>query len=138
MQKECNELLRRYDARTSIDALDEAVVEAKKNQASGKTGHQKDEWKPEIDPRSAVRARVLPVLEQEQLRLQKELDDVCGFPLCPLYQLTPLKLEKQNREYIAKIEQTISERKSTDRECKQLLGRFEQVRPGLQSLWCCV
>ncbi|KAF8606056.1 hypothetical protein BDV93DRAFT_543206 [Ceratobasidium sp. AG-I] len=116
--KECNELLQRYNARVSIDALDEAVVEAKKSQASGKTGHQKDEWKSEIDPRSAVRARVLPVLEQEQLRLQKELEE----------------LEEQNRKYLAKIEQTRSERKSTDRECKQLLGRFEQVHRSLRSI----
>jgi hypothetical protein len=74
-QKESSELLRLYEARTAIDALDEAIVEAKKRQVEGENNH-KDEWKPDIDPRTAVRARVMPVLEKEQAELQKELSEV--------------------------------------------------------------
>lgn len=75
-QKESSELLRRYEARAAIDALDKAIVEAKKRRENEEAGGYKDEWKPDIDPRTAVRARVLPVLEREQAELQKELDEV--------------------------------------------------------------
>ncbi|KAG8696367.1 hypothetical protein FRC09_008553 [Ceratobasidium sp. 395] len=109
--KESGDLLRRYDARGAIDALDGAVAEAKKRLADGTSGTQKDEWKPELDPRSAVRARVLPVLDQESARLQKELEE----------------LEAQNRKYVASIEQKRAKCKVTDQESKALLGRFEQV-----------
>ncbi|QRW17103.1 hypothetical protein RhiXN_05105 [Rhizoctonia solani] len=52
--KESSELLRLYEARAAIDALDEAIVEAKKRQVEEDNGNHKDEWKPDIDPRTAL------------------------------------------------------------------------------------
>ncbi|QRV88876.1 hypothetical protein RhiJN_16894 [Ceratobasidium sp. AG-Ba] len=115
--KESGDLLRRYDARGAIDSLDSAVAEAKKRLADG-IPNQKDEWKPELDPRSAVRARVIPVLDQESARLQKELEE----------------LEKQNRVYMTSIGQKRAKCKTIDQESKTLLGRFELVCQTLQNL----
>ncbi|KAG9127002.1 hypothetical protein FRC07_001082 [Ceratobasidium sp. 392] len=119
--KESTDLLRRYDARGAIDALDGAVAEAKKRLADGSAGSQKDEWRPELDPRTAVRARVLPVLEQENARLQKELEEASDLLSRTYF------LEAQNRKYVASIEQKRAKCKATDQESKALLSRFEQV-----------
>ncbi|EUC59692.1 GDP-mannose transporter, partial [Rhizoctonia solani AG-3 Rhs1AP] len=110
-QKESSELLRLYDARAAIDALDEAIVEAKKRQVEGESTNHRDEWKPDIDPRTAVRARVMPVLEREQVELQKELNE----------------LEEQNRKYLARIERNRAEYRAIDQEIKSRLNRAEQV-----------
>ncbi|CAE6440982.1 hypothetical protein ACGC1H_003656 [Rhizoctonia solani] len=109
--KESSELLRLYDARAAIDALDEAIVEAKKRQAEGENANHRDEWKPDIDPRTAVRARVMPVLEREQAEMQKELSE----------------LEEQNRKYLARIERNRAEYRAIDQEIKSRLNRAEQV-----------
>ncbi|CAE6436667.1 unnamed protein product, partial [Rhizoctonia solani] len=109
--KESSELLRLYDARAAIDALDEAIIEAKKRQAEGDNASHKDEWKPDIDPRTAVRARVMPILEKEQAELQKELDE----------------LEEQNRKYIARIQRNRAEYRAIDQEIKSRLSRIDQV-----------
>ncbi|CAE6401745.1 unnamed protein product [Rhizoctonia solani] len=109
--KESSELLRLYDARAAIDALDEAIVEAKKRQVEGESTNHRDEWKPDIDPRTAVRARVMPVLEREQVELQKELNE----------------LEEQNRKYLARIERNRAEYRAIDQEIKSRLNRAEQV-----------
>ncbi|KAH7335284.1 hypothetical protein B0J17DRAFT_669398 [Rhizoctonia solani] len=109
--KESTELLRLYEARAAIDALDEALVEAKKRQAEGENANYKDEWKSEIDPRTAVRARVMPVLEREQAELQKELSE----------------LEEQNRKYIARIQRNRAEYRAIDQEIKSRLNRAEQI-----------
>ncbi|CAE7216456.1 unnamed protein product [Rhizoctonia solani] len=109
--KESSELLRLYEARAAVDALDEAIIEAKKRQAEGESANHKDEWKPDIDPRTAVRARVMPVLEREQAELQKELNE----------------LEEQNRKYLARIERNRAEYKAIDQEIKSRLNRVEQV-----------
>ncbi|KAF8705417.1 Nnf1, partial [Rhizoctonia solani] len=111
IQKESSELLRLYEARAAIDALDEAIVEAKKRQVEEDNGNHKDEWKPDIDPRTAVRARVMPVLEKEQAELQKELDE----------------LEEQNRKYIARIQRNRAEYRAIDQEIKSRLNTVEQV-----------
>ncbi|KAG9103779.1 hypothetical protein FRC06_008097 [Ceratobasidium sp. 370] len=128
--KESSDLLRRYDARGAIDALDAAVAEAKKRLADGTSGNQKDEWRPELDPRSAVRARVLPVLDQENARLQRELEEASRLaaPICLiLLWLICTQLEEQNRKYVTAIEQKRSKCKAADQESRALLGRFEQV-----------
>jgi hypothetical protein len=36
-----------------------------------------DAWREDIPPRTAARARTVPVLEAERARLQAELDEVC-------------------------------------------------------------
>ncbi|CAE6417680.1 hypothetical protein RSOLAG1IB_04577 [Rhizoctonia solani AG-1 IB] len=115
--KESSELLRLYEARTAIDALDEAIVEAKKRQVEGENNH-KDEWKPDIDPRTAVRARVMPVLEKEQAELQKELSE----------------LEEQNRKYIARIQRNRAEYRAIDQEIKSRLNRVEQIYKIINSM----
>ncbi|KAG8763623.1 hypothetical protein FRC11_014964 [Ceratobasidium sp. 423] len=116
--KESSELLRLYEARAAIDALDEAIVEAKKRQAEEGNADHKDEWKPDIDPRTAVRARVVPVLEREQAELQKELNE----------------LEEQNRKYIARIQRNRAEYRAIDQEIKLRLNRAEQVYKIINSM----
>ncbi|KAB5594980.1 hypothetical protein CTheo_1613 [Ceratobasidium theobromae] len=116
--KESSELLRRYEARAAIDALDKAIVEAKKRRENEEAGGYKDEWKPDIDPRTAVRARVLPVLEREQAELQKELDEI----------------EEQNRRYIARIQQNRKEHKAIDQEILSRIDKAEQIYKLIKSM----
>ena len=50
------------------------VTEARARKQTGYTG--KDVWKEDLQPRAAVRARTIPLLEQERDRLMAELAEV--------------------------------------------------------------
>lgn len=55
----------------NIDILHRVVTEAKDRKATGNIG--KDVWREDLEPRSAVCARTVPILEQETKRLREVL-----------------------------------------------------------------
>ena len=53
------------------------VTEARARKQAGYSG--KDIWNETLHPGAAVRARTIPLLEEEKKRLQSQLDEVCPF-----------------------------------------------------------
>lgn len=73
-KKDCDDLFTQFDVKGSIDILHAVVTEAQARAESGKLGP--DIWKENLDPRTSMRARTVPVLENEKKRLQEVLDEV--------------------------------------------------------------
>ena len=66
-------MLAQYNAAEALDTLHKCVLEAKECQKNGIV--PKDAWKPDLAPRTAVRARTVPVLEEERDRMRSQLEN---------------------------------------------------------------
>ena len=75
LQTACDKLFERYDAREKIDILHAVVTEARERQKAGVLPGP-DTWRPEIDPRTAARAKTIPILQNERDELKKRLAEV--------------------------------------------------------------
>ncbi len=58
----------------NLDKLHAVVTEARTRKQTGYDG--KDVWKEDLQPRAAVRARTVPLLEKERDRLKAQLEEV--------------------------------------------------------------
>lgn len=58
----------------NLDRLHAVVTEARQRKEEGYTG--KDVWKEDLKPDAAVRARIVPLLEEERDRLKAQLETV--------------------------------------------------------------
>ncbi|TFY66329.1 hypothetical protein EVG20_g4757 [Dentipellis fragilis] len=106
---QCNELFATYDVKNNVDKLHEVVTEARARKRRGETG--KDVWREDLDPRSAVRARVVPVLEAERDRLKDQL----------------AKMRKQNLELQKTVLTHAKERKEVDEKTAEILEFIDEV-----------
>lgn len=66
-QRDLDKLFKDYVVQENIDILHRVVTEAKDRKAKGDIG--KDVWREDLEPRAAVSARTVPILEQETKRL---------------------------------------------------------------------
>ncbi|KAE9406294.1 hypothetical protein BT96DRAFT_915524 [Gymnopus androsaceus JB14] len=65
-------ILERYNLRENIDMLHDIVTQAKERQKAGiEPGN--DTWREDLDTRSAICARTVPVLEEEAKKLRESL-----------------------------------------------------------------
>ncbi|KAF8967640.1 hypothetical protein BDZ97DRAFT_1802568 [Flammula alnicola] len=74
--RDLDKLFNDYNIQESVDTLHKVVNDAKERKARGDAG--KDTWKDNLDPRVAVCARTVPVLNSESARLRaliSQLDD---------------------------------------------------------------
>ena len=75
-QDNCEELFKKYNVKDNLDNLHAVVTAAR---ARKQTEYEaKDVWRDDLQPRAAVRARTIPVLEKERDRLRTEFAQVCG------------------------------------------------------------
>ncbi|KAG8888806.1 hypothetical protein FRB99_004077 [Tulasnella sp. 403] len=65
-------IFKQYGAAEAIDTLHNVIVEARARKSSG-VAPGKDAWTKTLDPKTAVRARVMPVLLEEKKRLEESL-----------------------------------------------------------------
>ena len=75
-QDNCEELFRKYNVKDNLDNLHAVVTAARARKQASYEG--RDVWREDLQPRAAVRARTVPVLEKERDRLRAELAQVCG------------------------------------------------------------
>jgi hypothetical protein len=75
-QQQTDSMLAQYNAAETIDTLHKCVLEAKECQKRGIV--PKDAWRADLTPRAAVRARTVPVLEDERDRMRVQLEEVCN------------------------------------------------------------
>nr|VWO97915.1 N/A [Ganoderma boninense] len=67
----CEELFKKYNVKENLDNLHAVVTAARARKQADYDS--KDVWREDLQPRAAVRARTIPLLEQERDRLRAEL-----------------------------------------------------------------
>lgn len=72
MQKNLKKTLATYDAQKGIDRLHRILLDAEARQKHGEEP-RKDIYQADLDPRTAVCARTVPLLEKEAERLRAEI-----------------------------------------------------------------
>ncbi|THH13750.1 hypothetical protein EW146_g6502 [Bondarzewia mesenterica] len=76
-----------------------------------KGGARKDIWRPDLLPRAAVRARTIPLLEQERDRLRTQLAE----------------LEEKNMRLQAKMQENVKARTEADENVAEMFAFFDEV-----------
>ena len=74
-QNACDALFVKYDAKENIDIMHAVVTEARARRQAGEPPGP-DTWRADLDPRSAARARTIPVLKNERDELKARLAEV--------------------------------------------------------------
>ena len=77
-QNACDELFVRYNAKDNIDRLHAVVTEARERKQRGEPPGP-DTWRPNLEPRNAVRARTIPILREEKATLEERLAQVRSY-----------------------------------------------------------
>ena len=85
-QDACDQLFVKYDAKDNIDKMHAVVIEAKEREKAGQLPGP-DTWRPNLEPRTAVRARTIPLLRNAKAELEERLaavrfNAVAGLALC--------------------------------------------------------
>ena len=75
-KRDLDTLFKDYAVQENIDILHRILIEAKERKSKGDAG--KDVWQEDLEPRAAVCARTVPILEQEAKSLRESLAAVCG------------------------------------------------------------
>ncbi|KAF9005971.1 hypothetical protein BDQ17DRAFT_1352491 [Cyathus striatus] len=104
--RDLDKLFKDYNVQENIDILHRIVNEAKDRKARGEQG--KDIWKEDLEPRVAVCARTVPVLEAEVQRLRGSLAEV----------------EEENRRLQAQLEESV---KGTDAMNEAVLEVLQEL-----------
>ncbi|KAJ7836952.1 hypothetical protein B0H13DRAFT_186599 [Mycena leptocephala] len=73
-KRDLENLFQEYDLQNNIDILDKMVSEAKARKASGNIGP--NVWTENLQPRSAVCGRTIPILEAQAKRLRESLAEL--------------------------------------------------------------
>lgn len=71
-------MFKKYNVKENLDNLHAVVTAARARRQTGYGG--KDVWREDLQPRGAVRARTVPLLEKERDRLRAELSQVPTIP----------------------------------------------------------
>lgn len=80
IQDNCEEVFAEYNLKENIDSLHAVVTDARARKQNGQTSGE-DVWRENIEPRAAVRARTIPLLQAEAERLRATLLEVCSHRL---------------------------------------------------------
>ncbi|KAF7969694.1 hypothetical protein HWV62_22409 [Athelia sp. TMB] len=107
--KNCEAIFSEYNVKQNIDILHAVVTEARARKQSGEIGN--DIWKEDLEPRAAVRARALPLLEKEAEKLRATL----------------AQMEQENLELQAQIQNNVNEREEIDAKTTELLDILDEV-----------
>jgi hypothetical protein len=83
-----NKLYEQYEVQKNLDTLHQVVTEARARRQQQRqhgsdpsdAGGSKDTWRADLQPRAAVRARMIPALERERDLLRARLADVRSSP----------------------------------------------------------
>ncbi|KAI0917965.1 hypothetical protein AcV5_002760 [Taiwanofungus camphoratus] len=105
----CEELLRQFNVKENLDNLHAVVTEARSRKQTNYNG--KDVWREDLHPSAAVRARTIPLLEQERDRLLVELKE----------------LDSHNLQLQNKMQSNVKATEEVDAEASGLLDNLEEV-----------
>ncbi|KAI0630834.1 hypothetical protein C8Q77DRAFT_1135434 [Trametes polyzona] len=105
----CEELFKKYNVRENLDNLHAVVTAARARKQAGYDG--KDVWREDLQPRAAVRARTVPILEKERDRLRAELS----------------QLTEENSELQSQMQRNVHEKEQADADAAKLLDLMDQA-----------
>ncbi|EJF59328.1 hypothetical protein BD309DRAFT_897138 [Dichomitus squalens] len=105
----CEELFKKYNVKDNLDNLHAVVTAARARKQAEYDG--KDVWREDLQPRAAVRARTIPLLEQERDRLRAEL----------------AQLTDENSELQSQMQQNVRATEEADRDAARLLDVIDKV-----------
>ncbi|GLB43395.1 putative nnf1 [Lyophyllum shimeji] len=109
-------LFKDYSVQENIDILHTVVNEAKERKARGEVGQ--DVWTENLEPRVAVCARTVPILESEVKRLRKAL----------------AAMEQENKQLQAELEENVTATANSEQRANELLDKLESVYQEWQKL----
>ncbi|KAG9309576.1 hypothetical protein JVU11DRAFT_10557 [Chiua virens] len=107
-QASCETLFRDFDVRESINVLHHVVTDARGRKQRDET-EGKDIWKVDLEPRAAVRARTVPVLEAEVERLKETATN------------------EENQASFEQLKANVRRQQEADAESAELLKNFDEI-----------
>ncbi|KAI0330874.1 hypothetical protein GY45DRAFT_1323001 [Cubamyces sp. BRFM 1775] len=105
----CEELFKKYNVRENLDNLHAVVTAARARKQAGYDG--KDVWREDLQPRAAVRARTIPLLEKERDRLRAELS----------------QLTEENLELQSQMQRNVQAKEDADADAARLLDILDRA-----------
>ncbi|RDX43836.1 hypothetical protein K466DRAFT_520096 [Polyporus arcularius HHB13444] len=105
----CEQLFKKYNVKENLDNLHAVVTAARARKQAGYDG--KDVWREDLQPRAAVRARTIPLLEQERDRLRAEL----------------AQLTAENSGLQSEMERNVRAKDEADRDAARLLDVLDKA-----------
>ncbi|PPQ90754.1 hypothetical protein CVT25_010143 [Psilocybe cyanescens] len=109
VKRDLDKLFTDYNIKEKIDILHKVVNEAKDRKARGEAG--KDTWKDDLDPRVAVCARTVPVLNSEAARLRTLIS----------------QLEEENRELEAELQEKVKATEDVNERVLETIDKLDLV-----------
>lgn len=73
-QRDLDKLFKDYNVQESVDVLHKIEQDAKERKAKSEV--RKDAWREDLNPRTSVCAKTIPILERDAARLKKQLQEV--------------------------------------------------------------
>ncbi|KAF8557080.1 hypothetical protein OG21DRAFT_1482509 [Imleria badia] len=108
----CETLFKDFNVRDSINVLHRVVTDARSRKQCGET-EAEDIWKEDLEPRAAVRARIVPVLESEVEKLKATLQSA--------------SLEEENQASFEQMKSNVQRQREADAKTAELLEIFDEV-----------
>ncbi|KAI0629661.1 hypothetical protein C8Q77DRAFT_1065302 [Trametes polyzona] len=105
----CEELFKKYNVKENLDNLHAVVTAARARKQTGYDG--KDVWREDLQPRAAVRARTVPMLEKERAHLRAQLT----------------QLTEENLQLQSQMEHNVREKEEADAEALKLLDTLDRA-----------
>lgn len=109
-------MFKKYNVQENIDILHKIVTDAKDRRLVGDA--RKDTWQDDLDPKVAVCARTIPVLQLEAARLRGMM----------------AKVEEENRLLELELENKSTATTQTQERIQELLDKVDTARDGWQKL----
>ncbi|KAI0316185.1 hypothetical protein OF83DRAFT_1173143 [Amylostereum chailletii] len=107
--EETNKVFARDRVQERLDRMHAVVTEARARHQSGEV--RADVWREDLDPRTAVRARTIPVLESEADRLRAQL----------------ASMEEENMRLQTEIETNVKEKEEAEEKIKAIFAFLDDV-----------
>ncbi|KAF8433250.1 hypothetical protein L210DRAFT_3486403 [Boletus edulis BED1] len=106
----CETLFREFNVRDSINILHRVVTDARARKECGET-EGKDIWKKDLEPRAAVRARTVPILESEVEKLRATLQSC----------------EEENQAMFEQMKSNVRRREEADTKTTEMLKTLDDI-----------
>ncbi|KAI0642443.1 hypothetical protein C8Q79DRAFT_985896 [Trametes meyenii] len=105
----CEELFKKYNVKENLDNLHGVVTAARVRRQAEYLGN--DLWREDLQPRAAVRARTVPLLEKERDRLRAELS----------------QLTNENSELQSQMRHNVQAKEEADADAVKLLDVLDRA-----------
>ncbi|KAG6374645.1 hypothetical protein JVT61DRAFT_4010 [Boletus reticuloceps] len=106
----CETLFREFNVRDSINVLHRVVTDARARKEGGET-EGKNIWKKDLEPRAAIRARTVPILESEVEKLRATLQN----------------FEEENQAMFEQMKSNVRRREEADTKTTEMLKTLDDI-----------